>query len=705
MLTPKQIHKEAMSFIHSGRKDIVVCFDFFDTLVLRSIMPEYTKRIASQHLSDLLDNYCSPAELYGMRRELEVEMCRENHATGFDPEFNLEQLAGRMFNRLNKQQIVSMNRFAKDSFVGILLYIEVAVEKQVQRPCHEMVTLLKKIRNQQVTIVLVSDFYLSERYFSKFLEHHRLASFFDHLYISADHLVTKGSGRMYDRIAKNLEIDKSSMLMIGDNSHADRKMAEESGVKSLLLDRRDQKQFYRVWEEKQRDKEACQNRLENKFDEAISRHGDKLFKEIGLSLWCFIRKLFKQLMKDGVENLFFLSREGEFLKKIFEQYQNDLYGGQIVNCHYMIASRKSTYLASLGPLSDENFARLFYQYRDISLRGFLLSLNIPETIARAICIKIGVDFDIRYQNFPESEHFREIVDCRLFKETYKNCQRVHRDGFLKYLDTFGVNFMEAGLYLVDVGWKGSIQDNIFDLLNKKVKVTGYYLGLLNSSYSHLNNVKVGLHFSEIPHPSPFFSVYNNNRSLFELILGASHGSADGYFSSEEEIKGRGSRIIAKMKTPHSGGGKVFVATEEVPEEKRLFVEKISPLQEKILGQIKAFNKTLLSTVAELPDERWFAKRHGRMVFFPKKREVDFFQDLYHLENFGVFEFTKFKSEKKLSIQKKLYNLIAVIKDPALLEIGFWPPIILRYLGIGFYRFFDGPMRYKKAFGLRDLKWI
>jgi len=99
---------------------------------------------------------------------------------------------------------------------------------------------------------------------------------------------------------------------------------------------------------------------------------------------------------------------------------------------------------------------------------------------------------------------------------------------------------------------------------------------------------------------------------------------------------------------------------------------------------------------------WFAAQHARMVFLPKKTEVDFFESLYHLENFGVFEFTTFNAGEKLSVIQKIFNLKAVVTDPLLLEIGFWPPVILCHLGIGPYRIVDGWKRYKRIFGLRRL---
>ena len=39
-------------------------------------------------------------------------------------------------------------------------------------------------------------------------------------------------------------------------------------------------------------------------------------------LYLFIEKLYMKARQDGAENLFFLSREGEFLKKLFDLYHS-----------------------------------------------------------------------------------------------------------------------------------------------------------------------------------------------------------------------------------------------------------------------------------------------------------------------------------------------------------------------------------------------
>jgi deoxyxylulose-5-phosphate synthase len=72
--------------------------------------------------------------------------------------------------------------------------------------------------------------------------------------------------------------------------------------------------------------------------------------------------------------------------------------------------------------------------------------------------------------------------------------------------------------------------------------------------------------------------------------------------------------------------------------------------------------------------------------------------LYHLENFGLFEFTDFQAGGKILLSQKLKNLRMLLKDPAMmLETGVWPPVIFRRLGLEFLQPLDGRKRLKRLF--------
>ncbi len=674
----------------SDGQERIICFDYFDTLVTRTVYPEFTKQLAARLLSLAAGELLSADELYETRSGLERRLCEQSAAAGGELEFYLHQLAPQYLRVLREREPEFFAGWSDDEFSLLLLDIELNVETNVQQPCPEPVDVLKSIKEQGFKTVLISDFYLPSPYFGRMLAAQGLDGLLDHVYVSADCGLAKGSGRLYGKVCENLGCAAGQLVMIGDNHHADIDMARQQGIEAIHVENPGQQHYYQGWREPGQD--------DDEFLEAITAAQKLPFKELSFSLWLFQLRLFDRLSGENTRHVFFFSKEGEFLKKLFDRFQMDLFGCRPITSHYLLVSRKATFLASLRPLEEEDFARLFNHYRDISCKDFLLSLNLEEVLAARICSEAGIDFTTRLADLPSREEFRRLIDSPLFQEVYERRRTEQKENFIHYLDSIGVDYKEQGLRIVDVGWKGSIQDNIFHILGQQIEVAGYYVGSLIATERKKNNRKQGLLFDDTPGLSPYFHVYNNNRSLYEMMLGASHGSADGYYTREQfEQLGEDHRKVISTSITEPAS-EVCVATLDLPAERALFEKDVRPLQEALFSCFAAQNRAYLKGCCTAPPAEWFARQHARMVFKPSSEEVDFFERLYHLENFGVFEFTDFQSGERLPLPTRLTNLVRVIRSKTLLESGIWPPIILRRLGVGFYRYIDGYRRYRRVFG-------
>ena len=672
----------------------IVCFDYFDTLVRRSVLPEDTKKIAAHQLADLLGGKITGDLIYKLRQILESRLCAENHQRGLDPEFNLCHLAEKLHGVL-RGIIGEGLLLTEESFASLVVSIELAVEKQVQSVSHEVAEILRNCRNQGLRTAIVSDFYLPAEYFQQLLQFHGLAEWVDKLFISADFSLTKGhSGRLYEVVGRESGIVPEAMVMIGDNVHADGRMARRRGCISYCL------------RQPERTGEVIETHFRKISDDATAKvyatvfagQTAEYFPEMGLSLHLFIHNLFLQAIKDRHDTLFFCSKEGEFLKKLFMRYQEIRFGRQVIASRYLLVSRKATFICSCKELDAEDFSRLFVHYRDLSLLEFLQSLNFSEAEALVLCEKLQLDSGTRHDNLKNHADFQTLLGSALFRSHYEIHRLNQRENFLSYLHSYGRDFLKEGLALVDVGWKGSIQNNIFFAFDCRVKVCGYYIGLLSPTELHENNEKKGILFSDVPTHSPFIHVYNNNRSLFEMVLGASHGSADGYYS-QDQWNNRPYPRPSSFFQGDTKGDYPLVTVLDLPEERKLYNELIAPLQKVYCALHEVLTKQLVSLSPSFPAPEWWAKHHARMVFSPTKGEIDFYAGLYHLENFGLFEFTAFQQGKKLPMPTRFRNLFALLKDPrGHLETGVWPPIILRRLGLDFLTWIEGKKRFKTVFG-------
>lgn len=634
----------------------IYCFDYYDTIVKRTVEPEYVKKIWAKEVKNFYAVPETVRDIYLLRNRMEAELCRENEAQGLDLEFAYHRLATGMYEALHLEQVT-----VREAFCESVEGIELAIESRVQVLCEDTVSEIKRLRAAGKKIVCVSDFYTSVDFLCRLMEFHGIRELFDEIYVSSEQLVTKRSGRLYEYVLSRQTVPADKIFMVGDNSWSDFEMAKQKGLGAYLLDRGAWKKEYEAYLAGHEDEKYMAGELD-KIYRACKR--DK-YEDLAFSLYCFIDKLYTRLRRENRRDVFFLSREGEFLKKLFDKYQSvrAINGVEPINSHYLMVSRKATFIASLKPLEEEAFEMIFRQYVNISLYDFLSSLGFSEEVQLELGKQLGVDIYEKQVDLPRTELYAALRCNPFFVEQYESLRTEQKQNFREYLQSFGVDFEKDGMCLVDVGWKGTIQDNICMFFEEKVRIVGLYLGLVAPGKVHENNVKDGLLFTCIPFLKKFFYVYDENKSVFEVMLGASHGSADHYVKTDSGIE---------------------VATAEKQEERELFQNLISPMQAEIFGCFEKIDAVLMNhSFDEELLEQMMAGYHARLVFLPKSKQIDLFYHIYHYENFGVFEFTKFKTANRITIRQRLASLKKIfLQRRVFFQSSFWGIIALKDAGLG-----------------------
>jgi len=153
-----------------------------------------------------------------------------------------------------------------------------------------------------------------------------------------------------------------------------------------------------------------------------------------------------------------------------------------------------------------------------------------------------------------------------------------------------------------------------------------------------------------------------NTALFEVILAANHGSASHY----EERKGQGHGVL-----------------ETFEQDAPLFEKKIQPL---LLEQEKRFAEicTVMAThpIDPVIFDRYVAGKHARMVYFPRRKELDWFTSIYHRENFGLFEDSEFGVACHAPLKSRITALYRLARAPrSYLNDTFWPALNLKKSGL------------------------
>ena len=628
-----------------------VCIDYFDTLVTRTVAPEDVKRIVSARLARALNIGSSGQNLYRWRAEIEADLCRRNQSQGLDPEFNVLECYRTLRLRIPEHQ-----RPNEEFFTQLCLELEISAECAAQRLDTAFKTLLEELQASGKTCCLISDFYIPSAEFLRMLRHHGVEHLVSRTFVSADTLLTKRSGRLYAQVLSALGLAPGQVLMIGDNQLSDYERPLERHMRAIHLDRSTQHTLYAQWQKESGNLPRLETSIATLLDDRRERH---LFPELALTLYAFTERLYERLLGEGVKDVFFMSREGQPLKRLFDVYQSWRRPSPAleIRSHYLEVSRRATFLPSLADIDHEDFHTLFRQYREISAKEFLLSLGL-EDLLDDLARELPCDLSERDESFPSSEVFQELKRNARFRDAYADERGMRQRAFFGYLDTFERRANQNTLRTVDVGWKGTIQDNIANLVRQDTSgklstVYGYYLGMTESGAAANDNRKSGILFDLAGTTTPHARTFNENRALFEVLLAADHGSVARYgFDST-------GRPYAEYDT--------FV-------ERGLYDDFVRPVQRDLESSFETLCEMLQSR--HYPSEwllRYAAKNHARMVFGASPREIQWFSSVYHIENFGVFEESRFGSHDASHRTVDQLRFVAkFLRHRGRLNLGFWP---------------------------------
>ncbi|KVZ50151.1 hypothetical protein WL19_15060 [Burkholderia ubonensis] len=386
------------------------------------------------------------------------------------------------------------------------------------------------------------------------------------------------------------------------------------------------------------------------------------FEDLSLTLYLFTRRLYDTALKDGVKELFFFAREGLLLKQMFDVMQANE-GTTSIRTHYLKVSRRSTFLLSLRSLEQERFEVLFRQYRRISIAEFLKSLALEEylpTLAADLAVLPSL-FAERSADLPHDPLYVRLLKLPSFARVYETERLARSSAFESYVTNFCDGALPDRLSVVDVGWKGSIQDNVFGWLHNLrgdvARVKGYYVGLVASGNAGPTNEKAGLLFSSAGERTAGYHVFNENRSLFEVLLHANHGSAQRYIRTD--------------------AGEVVVVDDEF-EEGPMIETTVKPAADRVMAKFVRIAELMSRLNVSAHELLALAiQRHARMVFQPSSSEIEWMRSVSHVENFGVFEASTFESRQaSRSFGAKLQFSINVFRKRHR-DLGFWPWLTIR----------------------------
>lgn len=567
-LSLNQLHKQLKE------KNIKYLFtDYYDTIVHRRVHPNYTQRIWAKLMIRELGLPTSIDNLYFIRQEASRYLTKTLGKE--DVEVPYDALKQEVCKRVINADIVSIEE--KDSFINLFEDADVRAESSVQYLNQSVVDTLKYFKSNGGRVYLVSDFYGSKSLFEKLLKQHDIIDLFDGIYSSAVLETSKHNGTIYSPILNELSIDPTEVMMIGDNERSDYKNAIKNNLNAYHLPH----QKY-LKKNKRNNFGNDQKRLNHIFNDVYKTcHKSKSipYTEYILLYHIFAERMYALANEKKIKNLFFLSREGQFLKKLFDSYQDfaRIDKSKQINTHYLKISRHASLQMSLKDIDEEEFVFLRKKYSNISVDDFLINLNCPDDLREKLISDLNVDGQSEVKDFFNSTLFSEVKANEDFRSYFNAHRKASNEAFKAYINSFNANIEQESIALVDIGWGGTMQEAIYSFFDEKIPVTGYYLGLEGIYDIQPLTKRYGLIFSVMPYTGYYDRILMANMQLYEQFSAADHGSALDYSLDE----------------------KGYVLEFHKPEEKWLYESHIKQHQEEMLS----LHKTLLKDLEPLCYDR------------------------------------------------------------------------------------------------------
>ena len=501
----------------------VVFTDFFDTLVHRTVHPHYTIKLWAKFVIRELGLLLTADELFAIRIDALSYLAEKQGVRSLEVPY--QNLLREVYNRLVNSDALPDITF--DYFNKIYRQADFISEVSVQFKNDTIVDSLKKLKEKEYRIYLITDFFLPREIIIEILQYHQISEVFDDVFVSCDLGKSKAGGSIYPYVLQVTNAIPEETIMIGDNKKSDVINAKRHNIDSIHT--KNLKHHFRNKRNLMGNDDVSFVEVCSVIEKRCSRSKFP-FSEYVIHFYFFIERLYKKARRDGVQDLFFLAREGLYLKKLFDFYQNlnQFSGKNKITTHYLKASRQSAQQVALKPLEEEEFANFGGIYGQMSLDQMLSWFFIPEAPKAELIAQLNVDPKRTYPDLFNSELMAQLRKNPLFVQYYEQ-NRVHqKEAFKSYLHSFGADYENKGMALVDVGWGGTMQECIYKFLQKQVPVTGYYIGLKAVYNIEPNTKRFGLNFSLYPSHGVSYDILKANGQLYEQLLGAPHGSTLGY---------------------------------------------------------------------------------------------------------------------------------------------------------------------------------
>ena len=444
-----------------------ISFDIFDTLIKRKCGDaEFLFDIVAASYNEKHNGRLDTVSFRKARILAEVKARQEAVIDGHQ-EITLEQIYENIV-------CISENIEKKK-----LLQIEIEKELDLTQPNPQIIDIYQYCIKQGKRIALISDMYLNEDVVRSILYKSGIDGY-QSLYLSSSYDKQKITGDLFDMYLQ--EGDKTkNRLHIGDSIKADYLAAKRKGIHAIHIPRNPRRtRFYRTLTMSQNEKHEwmCLEQIQNNnIDPNWSDYYCFGYECLGPFVYAVCSWLVKDIKKRGINQVFFLSRDGYIIKKVFDIMSR----GEIATT-YLHVSRKAVIIPRMWKTPDINSFAKFSTSRVLwSYKNFADQLGIDEKVALNAWIDAGLSINEHFYNHEITNNERIKKFYELISDDFLKKSKEQYNLIVAYLKQ---NKVQGKIAIFDMGWRGTIQKCLNDILlsaNCNTEIHGYYLGLKNGA--------------------------------------------------------------------------------------------------------------------------------------------------------------------------------------------------------------------------------
>lgn len=451
----------------SGR---TLSLDIWDTLLRRRCHPDETKLRAARALwvEAGFQKNLHPVDLFQVRRIAEAMAADASY------EYKFSDVSKRWL------ELVGLDSEEMDAQIA---QFEMSIERAATSPDP---TMAEVVNRHDGPAIAVSDFYLPGKDLENLLVDNGIR-LNGPIYASCDYMATKRVGDLFDLVLAKEGKNAQELVHIGDRRDSDVLVPREKGLTSIL---------YEVPEELERTERmwgAFQKYLSGDLSEHLKNilglatsgaddavEGPNPVEALSIPAVGFVLQILQEALQKNVDTVYFFTREGVFLKALYDDMVSadvlDRGSSGYPKAKLLEVSRRATFAASLEAFTIPEMMRLWSQYSKQSLSALAVTLNIPTEEWRSLAHTHGIDVDEEIQYPWKDRRVKRFFADRSVRRISRNFIKSQRSALIEYLDTVGFHPRKPhSRMIVDIGWRGTIQDNIARVCAGTVH--GCYLGL------------------------------------------------------------------------------------------------------------------------------------------------------------------------------------------------------------------------------------